>query len=567
VKARFFSERARRLARISLVLGVFLLSGVHVERRSPPSTLRADPSASSYEAGFAGAIALRLDAAAWAELEGQPREFVWAEVEHDGVTRRARVRVKGHRSRRGLDDKPAFKLEFPDGDGIDGVRTLALNNMVEDPTSSREVLAYRWMSALGLAVPRTAYAELRLNEVDKGLYLMVEPLDDDFVAARAGARDLLYEGEYGCDIQASDVSGFDLDAGRDPKRARLKQFAERAAGDARLLFDAAAGPLEMRSFLDYLAASALIGDFDGYRHAHNYYAWYRPDTDKWTLLPWGLDRAFSKRLAIDESQGLLAKRCFRDPSCKLEYVRALDDLVNRFEALDLPAAASELAARVDSYRAPLDPSSESASKVMKSRAKLDAFLRERPAELRRQLGCIDSEGRELDEDNDGHGCTDCNDRNAAIHPGAAESCNAVDDDCSGLIDDAASCGCEVVTHDGAEFHLCALPMPWADAERICAGKGLSLARIDSKPLSKALYKKASRVDPQRWWIGYSDAESEGDFRWRDGSKGNFTYWHRRQPDNGSCNEDCAALRSKGNGKWQDTHCNQHRPFICGPVGH
>src|SRR5688572_16523717 len=101
------------MIRLSLVLGVLLLTGVHVERRSPPSTLRAAPSASSYEAGFAGEIAVRLDAAAWAQLAEHPRQFVWAEVEHDGVTRRARARIKGHRSRRDLDDKPAFKLEFP----------------------------------------------------------------------------------------------------------------------------------------------------------------------------------------------------------------------------------------------------------------------------------------------------------------------------------------------------------------------------------------------------------------------------------------------------------------------
>src|SRR6185503_16064202 len=34
--------------------------------------------------------------------------------------------------------------------------------------------------------------------------------------------------------------------------------------------------------------------------------------------------------------------------------------------------------------------------------------------------------------------TDCNDGNAAIHPGAQELCNGVDDDCDGNIDNVAS---------------------------------------------------------------------------------------------------------------------------------
>jgi len=33
---------------------------------------------------------------------------------------------------------------------------------------------------------------------------------------------------------------------------------------------------------------------------------------------------------------------------------------------------------------------------------------------------------------------DCNDASAAVHPGAAETCNGIDDDCDGLVDDGAS---------------------------------------------------------------------------------------------------------------------------------
>lgn len=558
MKTQLLSIRARLIALLS---GVLFITGVHVETREsrPPLFTSA-----IYDREFAGGIELRFDPQARASLEERPREFVWAEVEHQGLTERARVRIKGHRSRRELDDKPALKLEFPAAHDA-GIRTLVLNNMVEDPTAERETLAYRWLHELGMPVPRTTYARVRLDGVDQGLYLVVEPLDDDFITARAGApNDLLYEGEYGCDIQSSDVTGFDLDAGKDRDRKRLAAFSERAA-DPDLLFDAARGPLDLPAFLQYLAASALLGDFDGYRHAHNYYAHYRAASDKWSLLPWGLDRAFTKRLPIDDSQGILARRCFQDRSCKLEYARTLRALSLSFESFDLPGRARELAARIDAFAAPIELDDGRRHKVATARERLEAYLRERPGEVLRQLTCLDPAGNELDRDADGYGCTDCNDESAAVHPGAEESCNAVDDDCTGLADDAPSCSCEVVNMSGADYHFCALPMPWPEAERHCSAKGLALARIDSKPLSRALYRKASRIDPQRWWIGYSDSEVEGDFRWRDGARGTFTYWAKSEPDNGSCNADCAALRSKGNGRWHDTHCNQHRPFICGPA--
>ncbi len=553
------SPRAQTL--VTWLLGVSFLTGVHVEQREPASVAPVALTDSIYEREFTDEMLLRLEPDAWESLERRPRRFVEGEFEHRGVSQRVQLRLKGHRSMRKLGEKPAFRLEFPDA-GPDGLRALVLNNLVEDPTAQREVLAYSWMHEIGIAVPRTSYVRVRLNDRDKGLYLAVEPLDDEFVEARGGGpHDLLYEGEYGCDIQAADVAGFDPDAGQDPKRRQLHSFAERAA-DPELAFDGARGPLDMPAFLQYLAASALIGDFDGYRHAHNYYAHYRSTSSRWTFLPWGLDRAFTKRLGIDDSQGLLARNCFRDARCKLEYARTLHALAASFEAFDLPAQARELATRVDEYRAPSPPERE--AKVASAREELDAFLRERPTEVRSQLSCLDAGGNELDRDGDSYGCTDCNDANASVHPGSNESCNAIDDDCSGLADDAAECSCEIATIDGTDYHFCALPMPWTEADQLCREKGLSLVRVDSKRLSRALYRNASRIDEQRWWIGYSDAQTEGDFRWRDGARGSFTYWSKHQPDNGSCNEDCAALRSKANGRWHDTHCNQHRPFICGP---
>ncbi len=49
-----------------------------------------------------------------------------------------------------------------------------------------------------------------------------------------------------------------------------------------------------------------------------------------------------------------------------------------------------------------------------------------------------------DSDHDGYPLTvDCNDHNPAIHPGALEACNGVDDDCNGLVDEnlgSTTCG-------------------------------------------------------------------------------------------------------------------------------
>jgi cysteine-rich repeat protein len=72
-------------------------------------------------------------------------------------------------------------------------------------------------------------------------------------------------------------------------------------------------------------------------------------------------------------------------------------------------------------------------------------------------GCVhapDPACQNQDTDGDGYasvatGGTDCDDNNAAIHPGAAELCNGVDDDCNGQVDDGFNVGaaCQSAPND------------------------------------------------------------------------------------------------------------------------
>ncbi len=500
---------------------------------------------------------IALDDDAVASLSTSPRTWVRGSFRFgDDYRDDVAVKFKGHRSMRGWDSKPSFKLrfdKFDDAGRMLGLRRITLNNMVEDPTMLREWLGYRAYRAAGVPAPRTGYARVLVNGELFGLYAMVETVDTDFVHANYDdPSGSVYEGEYGCDMYEDDVPGFDQDAGRDRTRADLTAFA-------RDRLDA----IDRPRVLAYLAMSAVLGDFDGYRHAHNYFVYREPAAGKWTFVPWGIDRVFKQRIDLYDSEGIIAVECFRDAACRADYARELHRIADLLDGMSLDLAAMQVTKFIDPV-AKRDPKRPHAWKrVQRARVDLLAFVRERTTEVRSAAACIDDTGAEVDADGDGYACLDCSDDRADVHPGAIEVCgDGIDNDCSGGIDDAPACGCPRVDIDGTAFYLCDHPMPWADAAAHCAAQGLTLARIDSAEQSRALYRAARDVRDERWWIGMTDRPVEGSYGWVDGAPATFTNWAKGEPDNDACNQDCVALKDGGDGTWHDTHCAQRRAFVC-----
>jgi len=512
-------------------------------------------------------ITLAADAAQ--ALAQRPREwvsggFAYKDDDFDAVG----IRLKGHRSLRKLDAKPSFKIELDRfGDHrLAKQTTITLNNMVEDASMMREVLAYRLYRALGVAAPSAGFAEVVVNGAPQGLYAVIESIDKRFLKSRfENPNGPIYEGEWGCDVIPADVGGFDHDGGT-KDRHLLASFAGVAAGDAKKLFGPDS-PLDVKAFLRFLAVEMYVGNFDGYRHGHNYRLYYEPTVARWYFIPWGLDRTFVKNMSIFDSQGYLAKRCFADAPCRVAYIRTMQEVVAEARRLKLENGVDVIGA-VTQDAAARDPLRQ--GELRKSRAALRAYLEERPAEVERELGCLDPSGQERDRDGDGFACLDCNDANPAIHPGATEVCDRIDNDCDGIVDDAPSCACSPLEVGTTRFAVCDVAMPYEDARQFCTARGETLARIDDETESKAVHRAvlARRTDARgartndRWWIGYDDRGEEGKFRWITPKEGPaFSTWDRGEPDNAGCNQDCTVI-DVDDGQWHDTHCLEHRPFVC-----
>ncbi|XP_051259620.1 CD209 antigen-like protein E [Dicentrarchus labrax] len=104
---------------------------------------------------------------------------------------------------------------------------------------------------------------------------------------------------------------------------------------------------------------------------------------------------------------------------------------------------------------------------------------------------------------------------------------------------------------------------WDKAREDCRNRGADLVVINSEEEETFL----SKFIPYNAWIGLTDREEEGTWKWIDGTPLTLTYWGLHQPDNGGGDplwgeEDCAHIRTEVSTHWNDLSCEASLRWIC-----
>ena len=91
---------------------------------------------------------------------------------------------------------------------------------------------------------------------------------------------------------------------------------------------------------------------------------------------------------------------------------------------------------------------------------------------------------------------------------------------------------------------------WQTAEKICEAKGGHLVTIGSRAENAAVFEHIMNTSLTRYWIGLSDVESEGVWKWVNGETSEFRNWTDGEPNNDNREENYAEIHS-GSGTWND----------------
>ncbi|XP_058850063.1 asialoglycoprotein receptor 2-like [Acipenser ruthenus] len=122
-----------------------------------------------------------------------------------------------------------------------------------------------------------------------------------------------------------------------------------------------------------------------------------------------------------------------------------------------------------------------------------------------------------------------------------------------------------VQFNGKCYYFSTDKMDWKSSRASCVSMGADLVIIKSEAEQRFLLNEAKAHAGNRYWIGLTDAVTEGAWLWVDGTPLNdkAKYWYGKEPDDwkedeDSSGQDCADLlyMSDTLKVWSDQSCTQ-----------
>uniref|UniRef100_A0A3Q4G7F7 C-type lectin domain-containing protein n=1 Tax=Neolamprologus brichardi TaxID=32507 RepID=A0A3Q4G7F7_NEOBR len=109
---------------------------------------------------------------------------------------------------------------------------------------------------------------------------------------------------------------------------------------------------------------------------------------------------------------------------------------------------------------------------------------------------------------------------------------------------------------GSFYYISYIKKSWSDSREDCLQRGADLVIISST--EEQVQTNFIRLFRRNTWIGLSDTEEEGTWKWVDGS----LYWRTGEP-NSLVNEDCGVMAANDEENcWNDANCRDENFWIC-----
>jgi hypothetical protein len=354
-----------------------------------PAAAHADDAAVLYDPSDVALVDLTLSEEAEQALLEEPKEYVDATFalelgDSSFGPGPVEVKLKGTTSFLPLTKKAAFKVKFPKANRLLGLKSMTLNNMIQDRSMAHETLGYEILRAAGVPAPRTGFAYVRVNGARYGLYLNLETYDDISMARLFGSTRHLFEADaYDVDVTPGSASAYEVEEGDDDDVSDLEALIDAANATGGDWSDGMGATADLDEMARMWAGEQFLGNWDGYSvrtsefQPNNYYL-HSDAIGRFSMLPSGLDRTFEDRDPFPgTSDARLITGCLADASCLALFRERLDDVATAADAIGAGKRLERIAETVARWRPCEDRFHASDAAWQTAVTQTRAFIRER----------------------------------------------------------------------------------------------------------------------------------------------------------------------------------------------
>ena len=208
----------------------------------------------------------------------------------------ARMRIRGDTSREF--PKKSFKIKLDSEPLILGTNVLNLNAEYKDPSYIHQYMASRLMNEAGLYCFKSEHIRLFINNQYKGLYLLIENVDDEFMEKRGLDKkaNLYKAAKDGSCLSFYDDVNYHWEN-------KVNEFSDKSdlqnlinmldTIEDNRYYDFAKKTFDYDKMITIIVMNAFTANQSTWYH--NYYMYHDiNNSQKWTMLPWDLDKTFSR---------------------------------------------------------------------------------------------------------------------------------------------------------------------------------------------------------------------------------------------------------------------------------
>ena len=151
------------------------------------------------------------------------------------------------------------------------------------------------------------------------------------------------------EFEDSQIDEFELESGIDDRTA-LQAIADALEAGGQAGYDAAATWVDWTEIVDFIAATAVVGQFDSYpwrSPGDDAHVYFDPADGRMDMIPHGMDETFKREnYDIYSGAGFLLQTCLASEACAADYEASLLEVQATADRIDLLGYAEQVQAQI-----------------------------------------------------------------------------------------------------------------------------------------------------------------------------------------------------------------------------